>query len=114
MRARIQTLLLGVALAMPLFGWAQAATEHDHNHGSAPAATQTPLTDGEVKKVDPEVGKVTIKHGEIRQLDMPPMTMVFTVKDKSLLTNIKPGDKVQFTVVSEGGKLLLTSIQPQP
>ena len=42
------------------------------------------------------------------------MTMVFTVKDKSLLTNIKPGDKVQFTVMSEGGKLLLTFIQPQP
>ena len=57
-------------------------------------------------------GKVTIKHGDILHMDMPGMTMVFTVKDKSLLSQVKPGDKVKFMVVNEGGKLVVTDIQP--
>ena len=65
-------------------------------------------------RIDCEVdnGKVTIKHGEIKHMDMPGMTMVFTAKDKSLLSNVKPGDKVKFMVVNEGGKMVVTDIQP--
>ena len=70
------------------------------------------MTDGEVRKIDKEVGKITIKHGEIKHMDMPGMTMVFTAKDKSLLSNVKPGDKVKFMVVNEGGKMVVTDIQP--
>ena len=70
------------------------------------------MTDGEVRKVDKEAGKITIKHGEIKHMDMPGMTMVFTAKDKSLLSNVKPGDKVKFMVVNEGGKMVVTDIQP--
>lgn len=70
------------------------------------------LTDGEVKKVDLETGKVTIKHGEIKHLDMPGMTMVFTAKNKNLLTDIKVGEKIKFMVVNEGGKMIVTDIQP--
>jgi len=70
------------------------------------------LTDGEVKKVDLETGKVTIKHGEIKHLDMPSMTMVFTAKNKNLLTDIKVGEKIKFMVVNEGGKMIVTDIQP--
>jgi len=40
------------------------------------------------------------------------MTMVFSVKDKSLLTNLKPGDKIRFMVVADGGKMVITDIQP--
>jgi Cu/Ag efflux protein CusF len=69
------------------------------------------MTDGEVKKVDPDNGKITLKHGDIKNLDMPGMTMVFTVRDKGQLTNLKPGDKVQFMVVQEGGKMIVTDIQ---
>lgn len=114
MHARIAPFLICTALAMPMAGWTQASNEHDHNHGAQPSATQTPMTDGEVKKVDAEAGKVTIKHGEIRHLDMPAMTMVFTAKDKALLAGVKAGDKVRFMAVSEGGKVLLTDIQPAP
>lgn len=118
MHARPYSFLITVALAAgmasPLLSWAQTTSEHDHNHGTTPVTTQTALTDGEVKKVDPDTGKVTIKHGEIRHLDMPPMTMVFTVKDKALLSGVKAGDKVRFLAVSEGGKVLLTDIQPAP
>jgi Cu/Ag efflux protein CusF len=70
------------------------------------------MTDGEVKKVDLDNGKITLKHGDIKNLDMPGMTMVFTVRDKGQLTNLKPGDKVQFMVVQEGGKMIITDIQP--
>ena len=70
------------------------------------------MTDGEVKKVDPDNGKITLKHGDIKNLDMPGMTMVFTVRDKGQLANLKPGDKVKFMVVQEGGKMIVTDIQP--
>jgi Cu(I)/Ag(I) efflux system protein CusF len=69
------------------------------------------LTDGEVRKIDKEAGKLTIKHGEIKHLDMPGMTMVFVVKDKSMLDKVQAGDKVRFMVAYEGGKMTVTDIQ---
>lgn len=106
----ITTMALGTAL--PLGSFAQVAMDHD-KHRQAHAASVAPaLADGEVRKVDLEAGKLTIKHGDIKHLDMPGMTMVFTAKDKSLLTGIKPGDKIKFMAVNEGGKMLVTDIQP--
>ena len=78
-----------------------------------PAASSAPdMTDGEVKKIDKDTGKITLKHGDIKNLDMPGMTMVFTAKDKSLLDKVQPGDKVKFHAVSDNGKLMVTDIQP--
>ncbi len=65
---------------------------------------------GEVRKVDKEEKKVTIKHGEIKNLDMPPMTMVFQVKEAALLDNLKPGDKIQFRVIKEGRNYVVTEM----
>ena len=70
------------------------------------------MADGEVRKIDKENRKITIKHGEIKSLDMPPMTMVFQVSDASLLDKVKPGDKVQFNAVDQGGKLTVTEMKP--
>jgi Cu/Ag efflux protein CusF len=76
-------------------------------------AAQTPdLSEGEIRKVDKEGGKITIAHGEIKSIDMPPMTMVFTVKTPVLFGDLKKGDKVRFAVVREDGKLVLTEIVP--
>jgi Cu(I)/Ag(I) efflux system periplasmic protein CusF len=69
-------------------------------------------SEGEVRKIDRDAGKITLKHGEIKPLDMPPMTMVFEVRDKALLDGLKPGDKVRFRAVQEGGKVRLTEIRP--
>jgi Cu/Ag efflux protein CusF len=69
------------------------------------------LVDGEVRKVDVAAAKLTLKHGEIKSLDMPPMTMVFSVRDKASLETLKPGDKVKFKAVNEAGKLTVTEIQ---
>ena len=77
------------------------------------AFAQDTLTEGEVRKVDATAGKVTLKHGEIANLDMPPMTMVFTVRDKALLANLKPGDKVSFTAEKEDGLYVVTTLQPR-
>jgi Cu(I)/Ag(I) efflux system protein CusF len=66
---------------------------------------------GLVKFVDERQGKVKLKHGPIRRLDMPGMTMVFRVKDAALLNNIKPGDEVGFTVEVDGSKFYVTGFQ---
>jgi Cu/Ag efflux protein CusF len=68
------------------------------------------MSDAEVRKVDTAQGKITLKHGEIKNLDMPPMTMVFTVKDKALLEGVKAGDRVKFKAANENGKLTVTEM----
>jgi Cu/Ag efflux protein CusF len=75
------------------------------------ALAQT-MADGEVRKVDKDNKKITLKHGEIKDLDMPAMTMVFQVADPSMLDKVKAGDKVQFRATKEGGKYTVTVIQP--
>lgn len=76
-----------------------------------PAFASTDLTDAEVRKVDKDGAKLTLKHGEIRNLDMPAMTMVFNVKDKGVLEQVKAGDKVRFKAVNESGKYFATEIE---
>ena len=99
---------LAMGLALPMAGHAQVSP----SPGQVAAPSSDSITNGEVKKVDPDNGKITLKHGDIKNLDMPGMTMVFTVRDKGQLTKLKPGDKVQFMVVQEGGKMVVTDIQP--
>ncbi|MCZ8256918.1 MAG: copper-binding protein [Polaromonas sp.] len=77
------------------------------------AQTVLPPTEGEVRKVDKEAGKVTLKHGEIRNLDMPGMTMVFQVKDRALLDKVKAGDQVSFTADKVNGAYTVLTIDPR-
>jgi len=70
------------------------------------------MTDGEVRKIDKEAGKITIKHGDIKHMDMPGMTMVFVVKDKALLDKAAVGSKIQFMAMNEKGQMTVTDIQP--
>ena len=69
------------------------------------------LSEAEVRKVDKAAGKITLKHGEIKSLQMPPMTMVFGVASPALLDQVKPGDQVRFRAVDEGGKLTVVELQ---
>jgi Cu/Ag efflux protein CusF len=75
-------------------------------------AQASDMTEAQVRKVDKDNGKVTLQHGEIKNLQMPPMTMVFTVKDPKMLDKVQAGDKVRFHADNEGGKLTVTEIQP--
>ena len=111
----ISILALATALFLPVAFSLPAAAQN-----AAPAADMpmggmthsTDMADGEIRKISKETGKLTIKHGEIKNLDMPPMTMVFTAKDPAMLDKLMVGDKVRFAVVDEGGKMLVTDIQP--
>jgi Cu/Ag efflux protein CusF len=69
------------------------------------------LVDGEVTKLDPSAGKITIRHGPIRKFDMDGMTMVFRANDPSMLKAVKPGDRIKFDVDKINGQLTVTTIE---
>jgi len=71
----------------------------------------TDMTEAEIRKVDREAKKVTLKHGPIKNLDMPPMTMVFQVRDAKLLDNLKAGDKVRFSADQQQGAYVVTAVE---
>ena len=73
-------------------------------------AQALPLAEGEVRRVDKAGGKISLKHGEIKNLDMPPMSMVFEVKDPALLNKVKAGDKIVFTAAQINGAYTVMSI----
>ena len=91
-----------------------AAAQHSHH---APAATPVAQStagapsDGEVRKVDKANGKITIKHGEIPNVGMGPMTMVFGVKSPALLDKVAAGDRVKFRVEEIKGDYVVTAIE---
>ena len=102
--------MLGAALAF------QASADDSHKHQATSAAkpaaaASAALTDGEVRKVDLAAGKVTIKHGPMPKFDMPPMTMVYRAKDKAMLDNLKPGDKIRFDADGVGGEFTVLRLE---
>ena len=82
------------------------------------AATSTAwgqaLTAAEVRKVDKAQARITLRHGEIKNLDMPPMTMVFRVKNPRLIEKLAPGDKVLFSAEKIDGNYVVTAIEVAP
>ena len=70
------------------------------------------MVDGEVTKVDESAGKITIKHGPIKKLDMEEgMTMVFKASDPAMLKQVKPGDKISFDADNVNGQFTVTKIE---
>ena len=112
MKLKLKTLLVFAASCVPLsvLAAAHAGAPMASPAASAPAAAD--MTDAEVRKVDKEGGKLTLKHGAIKNLDMPGMTMVFQVKDKAMLDKLQTGDKVKFKAVNDAGKFTVTELQP--
>jgi Cu/Ag efflux protein CusF len=76
-----------------------------------PAAGAAALTQGVVRKVDRVTHKITIQHGRIANLDMPPMTMVFRVADPAMIARVSIGEKVRFRAERIGGQLTITRIE---
>ena len=101
----------GVLATLAFTSAAFAHEGHDqHADMRAPAAVAA-MSSGEVKKVDKGVGKITIKHGPLKNLDMPPMTMIFKVQEPAMLDDIKVGDKVDFIAEKRNGNLTLTRLE---
>lgn len=103
---------LMAALAAPAFAQ-PPADEHAAHHTASTAAANAAadMTEGEVRKVDQETKKITIKHGEIRNLGMPAMTMVFQARNGALLDNVKVGDKIRFVAEQSASGLVVTDIR---
>ena len=97
----------GAALLATAPAWAQQS----HGMGVHGAAQSGALADGEVRKVDKEAKRITLKHGAIPALDMPAMTMVYQVKDPAMLERVKAGDKVKFSGEMSGGTMIVTRIE---
>lgn len=97
-----------LALATMSFASASGATSKP---AAAAAQSSTALTEGEVRKIDKEAGKITIRHGELKNLGMPPMTMVFRVKDRAMLEQVKPGDRIRFIAEKISGRFTVMQIE---
>lgn len=113
----LQSLLILTAM---LAGAAHAQSTMNPGGGSMPmedgkkeaSAPATDMTLGEVRKVDMDTKKITLRHGDIKNLDMPGMTMIFQVKDPAMLDKVKVGDKIRFKAEKMGGAIVVTDIQP--
>lgn len=109
--AYILMMLLALAANLPLIATAaEDMTKADGMAGMKNSDAAT-LSEGEVKKVDKDAGKITIKHGPLANLNMPGMTMVFRVKDPAMLEQVKSGDKIKFLADKVGGALMVTTLQ---
>ncbi|SCB56659.1 Cu and Ag efflux protein CusF [Rhizobium aethiopicum] len=78
---------------------------------SASGAFAQEFTKGVVNKVDVKAKKVTIKHEDLKNLDMPAMTMVFRVEDPALIDKLKEGSSIEFVAERVNGKLMVTEVK---
>ncbi|TSE31504.1 DUF411 domain-containing protein [Tepidimonas charontis] len=81
---------------------------------AAPSAAGDDWATGEIRRIDDAAGKITLRHGPIPHLDMPPMTMVFQVRDRALLQGLQPGQTVRFRALHIGGAYIVTDIKAGP
>lgn len=109
-------LLLGTGTAWAQAAAAAASDSHSSHHTEATAAPapQADLSEGEITRWDPRTLRLTLKHGEIKNLEMPPMTMVFRVADASVVGDLKPGDKVRFRAEQVSGAYHVQRIEKAP
>ena len=97
-------LLAALAIATPLH--AEPVTP--------PAVQASAMSEGVVRKIDAANARITLRHGPLANLDMPPMTMVFRVQSPELLSGIKVGDTVKFRAEQIDGAYTVTAIQAAP
>lgn len=114
MNLKINVLFAAAVLSMGASGFAMAAADAQagiQDTSAASATSSVKLTSGEIRKVDAEQGKLTIKHEAIENLEMPAMTMVFKADKPELLKNVQVGDKVRFRAEKVAGAITVTDIQ---
>jgi Cu(I)/Ag(I) efflux system periplasmic protein CusF len=111
-RITIHRLLLPIALAA--LGISASELARAQASPSAAAAVEAPqeFADGEVRRIDKAQGKVNLRHGEIRSLEMPPMSMWFVLKDPAWVDGLKVGEKVRFVAEKVGTQYTITRIEP--
>lgn len=108
MKRSLSTLLVTLFLALP--AWADVG-HISHDNAMVHAAMTTTLSEGQVKKIDKDQGRLTIKHGPLENLGMPAMTMVFRVQDASWLDQVKPDNRIRFLAEKVNGALTVTTLE---
>jgi Cu/Ag efflux protein CusF len=103
--------LIGM-MALPLTVFAHEGMTHDAP-ATAAADADISTTQGEVRKINLEQGTITLRHGDIKNLGMPGMTMVFVAQDKAMLNGLNEGDQVVFRAERLNGVLMVIAIQKQ-
>jgi len=102
----LTTSALLLCTALPL-----RAQTHQHTPGQmGDVSTAVQLTTAEVRRVDAPNHRITLRHAEIKHLDMPPMTMVFKVGPGVALDGLKEGDPIRFRAEQQGSNLVVTDI----
>lgn len=103
----MKNLLSVIALA-----YALASSAFASQHSAAPATSSaTATSQGEVRKIDAANQKITLRHGPLANIGMPPMTMVFKVQDAAQLEGLKVGDKVSFVAQQQGNQFVASELQ---
>ena len=111
----VNTLVMSAGLVLAAGNATGQMEMHDHSQHAAMAATSqadaAALSEGEIKKVDKDTGKLTIKHGPLNNLNMPGMTMAFKVQEPGVLDQVKVGDQVRFRVERLNGTYTVTKLE---
>ena len=114
MNTKPHAFVLAALLTTGLLALPQVATAQATAAGTS-ATSAADWVDAEIRKVDLAGKKLTLKHGDIKHLDMPAMTMVFGLADGAvapeLLAALKPGDKVKVQVAGKDGRTVVTALR---
>jgi Cu/Ag efflux protein CusF len=106
--------VLATVFAAPAFaGDDMAGMNMSTKTSTTKVSSNTALTDAEVKKVDPATGMVTLKHGALENVGMPPMTMAYKAKDAAMVKQVKEGDKVKVRVENVNGTPTIVKLEKQ-
>jgi Cu/Ag efflux protein CusF len=106
-------ILLSAVSGATYAGDMHGAGHQDHGKSQPAAMSEMamPMTDGVVRAIDRSAGTITVEHGPIKDLGMPAMTMPYHVKDRGMLTAVKPGDKIKMSVDKIGDLYTITTVQ---
>ena len=115
MKSNVVRRLFSAAVFFCAAGGAFAADPHAGHHAmpGAGKSAADEQSEGTVKKIDAAAGKLTIAHGPLKNLGMPPMTMVFKAKDPAMLKGLKEGDSIRFVAEQSGNDYFVTKLQPK-
>lgn len=103
------TLIAALAILSASFAQAENMKMPAGNMKAMPASTE--MTNGEVQKIDTTTGTLTLKHGPLKNMGMPGMSMGFGVKDPAMLKQVKVGDKINFVAEMVNGAPTVTRIE---
>lgn len=107
----MKRIVIAIAAALVLAPTYADQGQQDKKAASGATQSTAAMADGEVRRVDKDAKKITLRHGPLPSLDMPAMTMVFQVSDPAMLDQVKAGDKVKFQAEKRGGAFTITKIE---